>query len=126
VAVVVNLRLLRHAGNEPVAPAGDGLDAAIPAASLVQHAPQRRDLYRQVVRLNGDAGPDRIHDRVLRHDRPGAFQQNAKYVQRARANRHRQPVAGGIPAEQPAGTGLQAEAPEHQTFAGGRVHVLPQ
>ena len=47
-----------------VAAAGDGLDAAFSAASLVENAPQGGNVHRQIVRLHGHARARGDHHRL--------------------------------------------------------------
>src|ERR1700712_2122449 len=60
---------LHDVRQEAVASARNGLDAASPCASLIQHTPQCRYLDRQVVFLHGDIRPDLIDDSLPGNNR---------------------------------------------------------
>ena len=118
---------LLHTGDakdKPVAPARHRLNTTVAGVPLVKHPPQRRDLNGQVVRLDDDIRPHRVHDCFFGHQRAGLFQQECQDVPRARADRNRRPCPGGVLTQQAARLRVEPPASERQGIAGdGHVHA---
>ena len=75
--------LFGHRWHEAITAAGDVLDAtALPTISI-KHAPQSGKLNGQVVLLDGDIGPDRIHDFSSGNNLAAALHQQAEDLEGA-------------------------------------------
>jgi hypothetical protein len=120
------MRLLqpRDPRDKPIAPARDRLDATVASAAFVKNPAQRSNLNGQIVWLDSDVRPCRIHDRVFGHQRAGLFQQRRQDVPRARADRYRRPGSGAILTEQAARPRVESPAFKRQDLADhGRIHA---
>ncbi|EDT37565.1 hypothetical protein BamMEX5DRAFT_6655 [Burkholderia ambifaria MEX-5] len=84
----------RRIRDQQVPAARDGLDQV---AARAERLAQRRDMNLKPVLLDDQAGPDGIHDVVLRHDGTVGAMQYFKYVERARANTQRRAVTANVP-----------------------------
>ena len=75
--------------HKSIAAAGQGLDPTVPAGRLAQHSPQRGNLDCEVTFLDGEAGPCRLQQRILRYWGATPFDQHAQQSHGSRPERDR-------------------------------------
>ena len=75
--------LFGHRRHETIAAAGDVLDTTALHTIGIEYAPQSGELNGQVVLLDGDIGPDRIHDFPSGNDLAAALHQQAENLEGA-------------------------------------------
>jgi len=78
----------------------------------------------QVLIFDHYASPDRLHDRMLRHQLAAMRDEESQNVESALASRHRDETAGSILPEQAAAAPIEPEAFEQDHFVRDRhVHA---
>ncbi|HEY2619012.1 MAG TPA: hypothetical protein VGI78_16850 [Acetobacteraceae bacterium] len=115
-----------HHRQKPITATRNRLDATRARMRLVERAAQCGYLHSEIALLDGDAGPDRCHDLVPRHDLAATAHEQRQKIESTRADNDRHPGAGIVQTSAACAACIQPEQAEPICRCGGHVDLAPR
>ena len=121
-----HIRQVLHGGDESISVTGNGDDEIVLVGTLAERAPQRRNLTRQVVLVDGRVRPHAVQELVFADDVVSMLEQHDEHVEGLRRDRDETTIPPQLPLE-----GIHDERTEGiptvpgRAFQFGVAHVAP-